>query len=53
MARPALERVFDADETLSDGTKRFIDRRVTKGEKRPPAASVRREGYRFLTKKQA
>jgi hypothetical protein len=36
---PALPH--DADETLSEDTKRFIDRHVTTGEKRPPAPSVR------------
>jgi hypothetical protein len=38
-----LERAFDADDHLSDATKRFIDRHVTPGEKRPPAPSVRRD----------
>jgi hypothetical protein len=32
-----LEQAIDEDDTLSKVTKRFIDRRVTPGEKRPPA----------------
>jgi hypothetical protein len=36
---PAL--LYDADETLSEDTKRFIDKHVTTREKRPPAPSVR------------
>jgi hypothetical protein len=35
-------RASDADETLTDGTKRFIDRHMTDGKKRPSAPSVRR-----------
>jgi hypothetical protein len=38
-----LERAFDADDNLSEDTKRFIDRHMTTGEKRPPAPSVRRD----------
>jgi hypothetical protein len=38
-----LDRAYDPDTTLSAGAKRFIDRHVTPGEKRPPAPSVRRE----------
>jgi hypothetical protein len=38
-----LERAFDADENFSEDTKRFIDRHVNPGEKRPAAPSVRRE----------
>ena len=38
-----LDRAFDADDNLSEDTKRFIDRHVTPGEKRPPAPSVRRD----------
>jgi hypothetical protein len=53
VANEVLDRAYDADETLTDGTKRFIDRQVTAGEKRPPAPSVRREGDRSLPKKQA
>jgi hypothetical protein len=43
IANDVLERAFDADENLSEDTKRFIDRHVRPGEKRPPAPSVRRE----------
>jgi hypothetical protein len=42
IAGEVLERTFDADDNLSEDTKRFIDRHVTPGEKRPPAPSVRR-----------
>jgi hypothetical protein len=38
-----LERAFDGDDTLSEATKRFVDRHVLPGEKRPPAPSVRRD----------
>jgi hypothetical protein len=38
-----LQRAFDGDDTLSGATKRFIDRHVSPGEKRPPAPSVRRD----------
>jgi hypothetical protein len=38
-----LERAFDGDDTLSEATKRFVDRHVSPGEKRPPAPSVRRD----------
>src|SRR5450755_695836 len=44
IAGEVLERAFDADDNLLEGTKRFIDRYVTPGEKRPPAPSVRRDG---------
>jgi hypothetical protein len=40
VANEVLDRAFDADETLTEGTKHFIDRHVTPGEKRPPAPSV-------------
>jgi len=40
IANDILDRACDADETLTDGTRRFIDRHVTPGEKRPPAPSV-------------
>jgi hypothetical protein len=43
IAGEVLERAFDADTNLPDDTKRFIDRYVTAGEKRPAAPSVRRE----------
>jgi hypothetical protein len=38
-----LERAFDADDTLSEATKRLINRHMTPGEKRRPAPSVRRD----------
>jgi hypothetical protein len=43
IAGEVLERAFDADDSLLEGTKRFIDRHSMPGEKRPPAPSVRRE----------
>src|SRR5450631_4040324 len=42
IAGEVLERAFDADDNLSEDTKRFIDRHATPGEKRPPARSLRR-----------
>jgi hypothetical protein len=42
IAGEVLERAFDADDNLSEDTKRFIDRHVTPGEKRPSASSLRR-----------
>jgi hypothetical protein len=42
IAGELLERAFDADDNLSEDTKRFIDQHVTPGEKRPPAPSLRR-----------
>ena len=48
-----LERAFDADDTLSADTKRFIDRHVSPGEKRPPAPSVRLESSQGNRKRQA
>jgi hypothetical protein len=42
IAFEVLDRAFEADETSTDGTKRFIDRHINLGEKRPPAPSVRR-----------
>jgi hypothetical protein len=47
-----LERAFDADDNLSDDTKRFIDRHVSPGEKRPPAPSVR-HGHDQAARKKA
>jgi hypothetical protein len=45
-------RAFDADDNLSDATKRFIARHVTAGGKRPPAPSARRDtGIYPLTRK--
>jgi hypothetical protein len=43
IAGDVLERAFDADDNLSEDTKRFIDRHMAPGEKRPPAPSVRRD----------
>jgi hypothetical protein len=43
IAYEVLDQAHDADEVLTEGTKRFIDRYVTPGEKRPPALSVRRD----------
>src|SRR5277367_2384447 len=47
IAGEVLERAFDADDNLGESTKRFIDRHINPGEKRPPAPSARRgmEGY--------
>jgi hypothetical protein len=42
IAGEVLNRAFDADDNLSEDTKRFIDRHVTPGEKRPSAPSLRR-----------
>ena len=41
IADELLQRACDADENLGKDTKRFIDRHMRPGEKRPPAASVR------------
>jgi hypothetical protein len=43
IAGELLEQAFDADDILGEDTKRFIDRYITPGEKRPPVPSVRRE----------
>jgi hypothetical protein len=43
IAGEVLERAFNADDNLSEDTKRFIDRHMAPGEKRPPAPSVRRD----------
>ncbi len=40
IANEVLDRAYDADETLTEGTKRFIDRYISAGEKRPVAPSV-------------
>ena len=40
IANKVLERAFNANNDLSEDTKRFIDRHVGPGEKRPPAPSV-------------
>ena len=43
IAYDVLDRAYNADTTLSAAAKRFTDRHVTPGEKRPPAPSVLRE----------
>jgi hypothetical protein len=40
IAYDVLDRAYDADTTLSAGAKRFIDRHISPGVKRPPAPSV-------------
>ena len=40
IAYDVLDRAYDADTMLSASAKRFIDRHVTPGTKRPPAPSV-------------
>jgi hypothetical protein len=42
VAGEIIDRAYDADETLTEGTKRFIDRHLD-SERRPPAPSVLRE----------
>jgi hypothetical protein len=51
VAYDVLDRAYDADTTLSAGAKRFIDRHVTPGAKRPPAPSVLREQVEAARKK--
>ena len=51
IANEVLDRAYDADDTLSEGTKRFIDRYALPGEKRPPAPSVRRGDNQVIRKK--
>jgi hypothetical protein len=53
IAGEVLDRAFDADDSLGENTKRFIDRHVTPGGKRPPAPSVRRDSIQPAQKKQA
>jgi serine O-acetyltransferase len=43
IAGEVLKRALDVDENLLEGAKRFIDRHMGPGEKRPPAPSVWRE----------
>jgi hypothetical protein len=43
IAYDVLDRAYDADTTLSAGAKRFIDRHVTPGAKRPAAPSILRQ----------
>jgi hypothetical protein len=42
IADELLQRACDVDDNLGEDTKRFIDRHIRPGEKRPPAPSVRR-----------
>jgi hypothetical protein len=51
IAYDVLDRAYDPDTTLSAGAKRFIDRHVTPGAKRPPAPSVLREPDQSARKK--
>ena len=51
IAHEVLDRAHKADETLTEGTERFIDCYVTPGEKRPPAPSVRRQDDQAIRKK--
>jgi hypothetical protein len=51
IAGEIIGRAYDADDTLSEATKRFIDRHVTPGEKRPPAPSVLREQDQVVRRK--
>src|SRR6516165_894478 len=51
IANAVLDQTYDADDTLSEDTKRFIDRHVTAGEKRPPAPSVRRGDDQAIRRK--
>jgi hypothetical protein len=51
IAYDVLDRAYDADTTLSAGAKRFIDRHVTPGVKRPPAPSVLRQPDQSARKK--
>ena len=51
IANAVLDQAYDADDTLSEDTKRFIDRHVTGGEKRPPAPSVRRGDDQAIRRK--
>jgi hypothetical protein len=42
IAGELLERAVEGDDNLAEDTKRFIERHVNLGDKRPPARSVRR-----------
>ena len=52
VAGEIVDRAYDADETLTEGTKRFIDRHNDL-ERRPPAASVGRVPIETARKRQA
>jgi hypothetical protein len=43
IADEVLERAPDADDNLSEDTKRFIDRHTTPGDKQPAAPSMPRD----------
>jgi hypothetical protein len=43
IAYDVLDRAYDADTTMGASAKRFIDRHVTAGAKRPAAPSVLRD----------
>jgi hypothetical protein len=49
IAHEVLDRAHKADETLTEGTKRFIDRYLA--QKQPPAPSVRRQDDQTIRKK--
>jgi hypothetical protein len=51
IAYDVLDRAYDADTTLSPSAKRFIDRHVTPGEKRPPTPSLLRQSDQSARKK--
>jgi hypothetical protein len=51
IAYDVLDRAYDADTTLSASAKRFIDRHVGPGTKRPPAPSVLREQNQVARRK--
>jgi hypothetical protein len=53
IAYEVLDQAHEADETLTEGTRRFIDRYVTPGEKRPPAPSERRGADQLVFRKKA
>jgi hypothetical protein len=53
IAGEVVDRAFDADDNLGEDTKRFIDRHVNAGEKRPPAPSVRRGALEAARKREA
>jgi hypothetical protein len=50
IAGEVIARTYDADETLTDGTKRFIDRHIDV-ERRPSAPSVLRGQDQIARKK--
>lgn len=52
IAGEIIDRAFDADETLTEGTKRFIDRHIDI-ERRPPAPSVDRGSAEGTRKRRA